>query len=143
VSPKLQHLVSCPSDNMHTSLHESIKTRFFLRPLDERIAPLSLGDKKALRLLARQKSALRRGCSGTKRSYLTCTLNYHEGVWSCGRTSCPVQGIACNLLMYWARASREDARLHVDRGAGCDYRSYLAFQCMYLLLRCYAASLGC
>jgi hypothetical protein len=35
---------------MHTSLHESIKTRFFLRRLDERIAaPLSLGDKKALR----------------------------------------------------------------------------------------------
>jgi hypothetical protein len=53
--PQLQHLVSCLRDNMHTSLHESIKTRFFLRRLDERTVPLSLGDKKALRLLARQE----------------------------------------------------------------------------------------
>ena len=37
-------------DNMHTSLHESIKTRFLLHRLDERNTPLSLGDKKALRL---------------------------------------------------------------------------------------------
>ena len=35
---------------MHTSLYESIKTRFLLRRLDERNTPLSLGDKKALRL---------------------------------------------------------------------------------------------
>jgi hypothetical protein len=55
---------------MRTSLHNGIEIRFFLRRLDERNTPLSLGEEKDLRFLYGRSEerycAVRRGCSGTK-----------------------------------------------------------------------------
>jgi hypothetical protein len=92
--------------------------------------------------------AVRRGCSGTKQqAWLSDTWHYQSSLWKCRVLRWNIylalfRALLVILLMhaggYEARTSclrlREDSSGSVDRGAGCDDRSYLALLCIVPLL---------